>query len=58
MAESTKLEPLFVKINSKILKEWKESFTHEETIRNQIEEALTYITIKNKEKLIKKLNGR
>jgi len=40
MAESTKLVPFFQKINEKILFNWKESMTQNDSIRNRLEESL------------------
>lgn len=40
MAESTKLAPFFQKIDGKIIYNWKETITRNETIRKRLEEAL------------------
>lgn len=56
MAESTKLVQFNQKIDPKILKEWKKSFTHDEKIRQKLEEALKDNIKKNKQNLIRELN--
>ena len=55
MANSTKLEPFFQKIDGKIINNWKETITHRETIRERLEEALRDNTQKHGKKLAEEL---
>lgn len=40
MAQSTKLVPFFQKIDEKVVFNWKETITRNETMRKRLEEAL------------------
>ena len=50
MANSAKLEPFFQKIDGKTIYDWKETITHNETIRGRLEEALKDNTQKHLKK--------
>lgn len=49
MAKSTKLAPFFQRIDPQILKDWKETITRNESMRERLEKALLN-DIKNHQK--------
>ena len=50
MGESAKLKPCCFKLNPKILKEWKDTINHNETLKNRLESLMKEDTEKRNNK--------
>jgi len=58
MGNSAKLEPFFQKIDSKIISEWRDTVTGNETFRERLENALIKDTIEYRKKLAEKFGSK